>query len=269
MAAAWGRFVCSGTAPLTTANNFFGRNTSAVNMLGVQESVGDGLRSFYLGHPDFDSLSRPSYTDMSMGSYGAISYGKTATMLLTLESIVGEPALRNALHTYFMKYRFTHPTQQDFMHTVNEATGQDLKWYWDQAVYGTQVLDYEVLRADSDPIDWYDDNDTEKGETSYETQIILHRKGDFIFPVVAEIKFDNGETTLERWDGQDRWVRYVFRKKAKLESVQIDPGYQVTLDRDYLNNSRVIKPQRAATAKITAYWMFLTQFLAQLLSWLA
>ena len=34
------------------------------------------------------------------------------------------------------------------MRTVNEVTGQDLKWYWDQAVYGTQVLDYEVLRAD-------------------------------------------------------------------------------------------------------------------------
>jgi hypothetical protein len=74
---------------------------------------------------------------------------------------------------------------------------------------------------------------------------------------------------LERWDGQDRWVRYVFRKKAKLQSVQIDPGYQVTLDRDYLNNSRVIKSQRAAIAKIATYWMFLTQFLAQLLSWLA
>jgi hypothetical protein len=54
-----------------------------------------------------------------------------------------------------------------------------------------------------------------------------------------------------------------------VESVQIDPDYQVTLDRDYLNNSHVTKSQRGATAKITTYWMFLTQFLAQFLSWLA
>ena len=88
---------------------------------------------------------------MSMSSYGGVTYGKTATMLLSLETIVGEQTLKNALHTYFMKYRFTHPTQEDFMRTVNEVAGQDLSWYWNQAVYGTQVLDYEVLarRLDS------------------------------------------------------------------------------------------------------------------------
>ena len=99
-------------------------------------------------NPDADPLSRPSYTDVSMSSYGDITYGKTATMLVTLETILGEQTLKNALHTYFMKYRFTHPTQEDFMRTVNEVAGQDLSWYWNQAVYGTQVLDYEVERAD-------------------------------------------------------------------------------------------------------------------------
>ena len=117
---------------------------------------------------------------------------------------------------------------------------------------------------------WYDDNLKEKkGETEYETQVILHRKGDFIFPVEAEVKFDNGESTRERWDGKDRWVRYVYHKKAKVESVQIDPDYQVTLDRDYLNNSQVTSSQHGAIHKIGMYWLFLTQFMAQCLSWLA
>ena len=48
-----------------------------------------------------------------------------------------EQTLKNALHTYFMKYRFAHPTQEDFMRTVNEVAGRDLGWYWQQAVYGT------------------------------------------------------------------------------------------------------------------------------------
>jgi hypothetical protein len=251
-------------------DSLFGRNTSSLNVLGIQEGDGEWLRAVYLGHLDLDPLSRVSYTDMSMGSYGAVSYGKTATMLATLETIVGEPALRNALHTYFLKYRFTHPTQQDFMRTVNEVTGQNLKWYWDQAVYGTQVLDYEVLRATSNPTDWYEPDATDKkGATTYETQVILHRKGDFIFPVEAEVKFDNGETTRERWDGKDRWVRYIYHKKAKVVSVEIDPDHRVTMDNDYLNNSRTTERQKGATEKIAAYWMFLTQFLAQVLSWLA
>jgi hypothetical protein len=250
-------------------DSLFGRNTSALNLFGIQEGDGEELRSFYLGDAGFDPLARASYTDMSMGSYGAVSYGKTATMLATLEAIVGEQALRKALHVYFLRYRFTHPTQEDFMHTVDEVSGRDLKWYWDQAVYGTPVLDYEVTRADSNPTNWYEENATEKkGATIYETQVILHRKGDFIFPVEAEVTFDNGESIRERWDGKDRWVRYVYHKKAKVASVEIDPDHKVTMDSNYLNNSRTTERQKGATEKIAAYWMFLTQFLAQMLSWL-
>jgi hypothetical protein len=251
-------------------DSLFGHNTSATNLLGAQLGDGEELRSFYLGDAGFDPLARASYTDMSMGSYGAVSYGKTATMLATLEAIVGEQALRKALHVYFLRYRFTHPTQEDFMHTVNEVTRQDLNWYWEQAVYETPVLDYEVARADSNPTNWYEENATEKkGETIYETQVILHRKGDFIFPVAAEVKFDNGESIREQWDGKDRWVRYVYHKKAKVASVEIDPDHKVTMDSNYLNNSRTTERQKGATEKIAAYWMFLTQFLAQMLSWLA
>ena len=250
-------------------DDIYGRDTSVLDFLGAQ--LGDpGLqREQYLNRPDFDPLSRPSYTDMSFGSYGAVSYGKTATMLLTLETVVGEKTLRDALHNYFMKYRFSHPTQEDFLRTVNETAQQDLGWYWQQAVYGTQMLDYEVFRAESNPVNWFDPKLEEKtGETEYETQILLHRKGDFVFPVEAEIKFDNGESDRVRWDGRDRWVRYVYVKKAKVVSVQIDPNYRVTMDRNYLNNSDTDGTQYLAVAKLTTYWTFLTQFLGQIIGWL-
>jgi len=250
-------------------DNFYGPNTSIINLLGGQLGEREAQRMNFVDVDDRDPLSKMSFQDMSMGTYAGITYGKTASMLITLEKIVGEQTLKNALHVYFMRYRFTHPTQEDFMRTVNEVAGQDLSWYWNQAVYGTQVFDYEVLRADSNPVNWWDENlKEEKGKTEYETQVILHRKGDFIFPVDAVVKFDNGETTRERWDGKDRWVRYVYRKKAQVRSVQIDPGYQLTLDRDYLNNSQTTEEQHGAIHKLATYWLFLTQFVAQILSWL-
>ena len=43
---------------------------------------------------------------------------------LRWRTVVGEQTLQNALHTYFMNYRFTHPTQEDFMRTVNEVAGR-------------------------------------------------------------------------------------------------------------------------------------------------
>lgn len=250
-------------------DDIYGRNASILNWMGAQMGEAEGLRMFYLGVAETDPLSRFSYTDMSMASYAGVTYGKTATMLVTLESVVGEQTLRNALHTYFMKYRFSHPTQEDFLRTVNEVAQQDLGWYWQQAVYGTQVLDYEVLRADSFPVNWYDPKlEEKKGVTDYETQILLHRRRDFIFPVEAEIKFDNGETTRVRWDGRDRWVRYVYVKKAQVQSVQIDPDYRVTMDRNYLNNSLTDEGQHGAIHKIVVYWTFCTQFLAHMLAWL-
>ncbi len=250
-------------------DSLFGQNTSILNFMGAQMGEREEQRLGYLGAPDRDPISRPSYTDMSMGTYGDITYGKTATMLVTLEKFVGAETLQRALHVYFMKYRFQHPTQEDFLNTVNEVAQQDLGWYWQQAVYGTQVLDYEVLRADSTPVNWYDKNlEEKKGVTEYETQVILHRKQDFVFPVDAEVKFDNGETVHEHWDGKDRWIRYVYHKKAQVISVQIDPDYQVTLDRDYLNNSKTTDSHYGATAKIVTYWTFLTQLLAQTASWL-
>ncbi|HKD83978.1 MAG TPA: M1 family metallopeptidase [Terriglobales bacterium] len=251
-------------------DNMYGENASIINLLGGQLGERNFQRLGYLSSPDMDPLSRISFQDVSAGTYADITYGKTATMLVSLEKVVGEQTLRNALHTYFMRYRFTHPTQEDFMRTVNEVAGQDLSWYWNQAVYGTQVMDYEVKRADSTQVTWYDENLKEKkGETEYETQVILHRKGDFVFPVDAEVKFDNGETLRERWDGKDRWARYVYRKKAQIASVQLDPDYQITMDRDYLNNSKATESNHAAIHKLATYWLFITQFLAQMLSWFA
>jgi len=179
--------------------------------------------------------------------------------------------LRQALRTYFMRYRFTHPTKEDFLKTVEEVSGQNLRWYFDQAVYGTQVCDYEILSARSDRTDWYEKHPpkAKNGQTTYRTMVLVHRKGDFIFPVAVLIKFDNGESVREQWDGRDRWVRYVYEKKAKIVSAELDPEHQVWLDKDFFNNSQVREAHLWPVLKPVAYWTVLTQWLAQLLAWLA
>src|SRR3974390_3437809 len=100
-------------------------------------------------------------------------------------------------------------------------------------------MDFKIQKAESGRVDWADKDapDEKKGETQYETQVLIQRVGDFIFPVPVQIKFDNGETLRERWVGVDRWKRFVYLKKAKVESVEIDPDHQIPMDRDYLNNS--------------------------------
>ena len=107
--------------------------------------------------------------------------------LLTLEGIIGEDTMGQAMHAYFMKYRFTHPAKEDFLKTVEEVSGKDLRWYFNQAVYGSQVLDYEILNVNSFPANWYESDKgkknakAEKGKdnTLYQSYVTLHRKEDF------------------------------------------------------------------------------------------
>ena len=86
-------------------------------------------------------------------------------------------------------------------------------------------------------------------------------------PVDIEVKFDNGDKVREHWDGQDRWVRYTYQKKAKLESVEVDPEHKIQFDRNNFNNSRTAEAHGAAASKLANYWTFISQFFAQFLSW--
>lgn len=249
----------------------FGPERSVINLWGATAGERASQRWGFRDYADTDPLVRNSYEFISGGTYGAVSYNKATCVLLTLEGLIGEETLRQALHIYFMRYRFTHPTEEDFLRTVEEVAGQDLRWYFDQAVYGTQKFDYAIRTLRSDRLDWFqkDRPPAKKGETPYRSLVIVQRKGDFIFPCEIEIKFDNGEMVREYWDGRDRWVKFTYEKKAKVVSAEIDPDHKVFLDVNLFNDSYTSERHRGATGKLAALWLFLTQFLAQLLAWLA
>ena len=252
-------------------DDIYGPDRSMIDYWGVTLGEPGYQRLSYLSAADRDPIARFGYQYLNSGSYGGITYGKTATVLLTLEKIIGEDTLRRALRIYFMRYRFTHPTQEDFLKTIEEVSGQNLRWYFDPAVYGTAILDYEILSAASDRSDWYVKNPpkAKDGETLYRTNVVVHRKGDFIFPVDVVIKFDNGEIVREHWDGRDRWVRFSYDRKAKLVSAQLDPDRAIWLDRNFFNNSYVKDGPPEGQHKLVHYWQVWYEFLSQMLAWLA
>jgi len=249
-------------------DSLFGASTSNINLWGISLGERDEDRLSYESVADRDPIARQGWQYADSNSYGGITYSKTALALLTLEGLIGEDTMRQAMHTYFLRYRFTHPTKEDFLKTIEEVSGKDLRWYFNQAVYGTQVLDYEVLKIDSTPVDWYKENLKEKkGETEYISNVWIHRKGEFVIPIDVEIKFDNGSKVREHWDGQDRWVRYAYQKKAKIESVEIDPDHKIFFARNNFNTSRTAEANGAPARKLTNYWTCISQFLAQVLAW--
>jgi len=257
-------------------DSILGKTTSILNLAGATMGEREEQRLSYISVADDDPMAEKAYDYYNSNSYGGVTYGKTASVLLTLEGIVGEDTMAKAMHAYFMKYRFTHPVKEDFLKTIEEVSGKDLRWYFNQAVYGTKVMDYEVLNVDSFPVNWYEEKKDKKDskkdakdDTLYQCNVSLHRKGDFAMPVEVEIRFDNGEKVREHWDGQSRWTRFSYQKKAKVVSAEIDPDHTVQIDRNNFNNSYLAEPNGKAKHKVANFWLFFTQVFSQALGWWA
>ena len=107
-----------------------------------------------------DVMARPGWTYRDGDSYGLNSYGKPALVLQTLEGLVGEDAMVKILRTYARKYRFAHPTTEDFIATVNEVTGKDWRWFFDETFFSSERCDYAVeVRSEParQPAGWLED----------------------------------------------------------------------------------------------------------------
>jgi hypothetical protein len=112
-----------------------------------RHSDGNGLNG-YRRATGRDAPSTPSY-QYYPATHADITYSKTALWLHTLERHLGWDTLRRALATYFHRFRFAHPTPDDFFAIVSREAGQDLGWFFEQ-VHGSAVtFDYAAERLDS------------------------------------------------------------------------------------------------------------------------
>jgi hypothetical protein len=246
--------------------SIFGKNTSVVNARTTYASDAETRRIGYLYDPGEDPIVRLGWKFLSDASYGGIVYGKTATVLTTLEAVLGEATLRQALRVYFLRYRFTHPTGTDFLHTIEEVSGRkDLEPYFAQAIYGTEVLDYSVDSLTSGPSEWWKSNN---GSGPYQTSVVVRRKGSFLYPVKLEVGFADGSSEQAAWDGKDRWARFSWDKPSRAVYAQLDPDSNILLDANSFNNSYTLQAHRIARLKLTNYWVFFQQLTAQWLSFL-
>jgi aminopeptidase N len=200
------------------------------------------------------------------GTHYLITYSKTALWLNTLERLVGWDKLRMAMATYFERFRFKHPTPDDFFSTLNEETGQDLRWFFEEAYATANVYDYAAERLDSVEVATrgFDDGSATTSPTFHEshddkqfhTTVVVRRIGEGHFPVDVLVTFENGEQVREKWDGQARWQPFEYVKPSKAVSLQVDPDRVLLLDVNYTNNSITLKPKAGEAAdRWTLAWI--------------
>ncbi|PWN63276.1 M1 family metallopeptidase [Chryseobacterium oncorhynchi] len=77
--------------------------------------------------------------------YGPNAYSKPATGLNILrETIMGRELFDKAFKTYAKRWAFKHPEPADLFRTLEDASGEDLDWFWRGWFYGTDPVDIAI-----------------------------------------------------------------------------------------------------------------------------
>ncbi len=78
-------------------------------------------------------------------SLGPNAYGKPATALNILrETVMGEELFDYAFKKYSNRWKFKHPTPEDFFRTMEDASAVDLDWFWRGWFYTTDFVDIGI-----------------------------------------------------------------------------------------------------------------------------
>ena len=229
------------------------------------------------------------------GDYSIYAYQKPATVLRTLQGLLGDETMARVMRTYHERWRFRHPSSADFFATASEVAGQDLGWFFHEAFATGHVLDYAVTAVSSAearkpegrfdgatvtqaegggrPPDSASKGDLARGAareeagaaTLYESRVMVTRLGEFPFPVTVAVKFEGRPAERLQWDGRDRWKRFIFTRPERLEWAAVDPDHKVWLDANWLDNARRVEPDARLAVSWTSRFLFGVQALLMFL----
>ena len=81
----------------------------------------------------------------SIRQFGNNAYGKPAAALNILrETVMGRELFDYAFKTYANRWKFKHPTPEDFFRTMEDASAFDLDWFWRGWFYTTDYNDIGI-----------------------------------------------------------------------------------------------------------------------------
>jgi hypothetical protein len=253
----------------------YGPHTSILTFLGLRVGGEEFIRMRNSPRRTLDRIRQPSWT-YSPGAYSFYVYEKPELALRTLEHLLGRETMARVMRTYHERWRFRHPSSDDFYAVAGEVSGRDLTWFWKQITEGTGVVDYEVVSVTSGPaapaaglIDGQDGKTrlvesshasrAAAGAGPYRSRVLIRRVGTVTLPVDIVLRYEGRGPERVTWDGQGTWKGLTRTGPHRLLSAHIDPEHRVTLEVSRVNSARRTDPSARVAGTWSARWMFWVQ----------
>jgi len=150
-------------------------------------------------------------------SLGNTAYFKPSMMLNILRDVVlGPDRFDAAFREYINRWAFKHPTPWDFFHTMENAGGEDLGWFFRGWVLNSWKIDQSVKDVK------YIDNIPTKG-----AEITLENLEKMPMPVTVLVKETNGKEykvnlPVEIWQRSSEW-KFAVPTTSEIKEVILDP----------------------------------------------
>jgi hypothetical protein len=184
----------------------------------------------------------------SFKNLGALVYSRTATLLMTLERVYGKPRFERAMATYAARFRFQHPTPEDFLGTMGEELGQSVRALLEKALFERGRVDYvvrDIQNARTNAPAGYFERPSGRERVARPPsenkgnpvgRVTVYRHGSLEIPVDVLLIGRDGSEQLEHWDGRGPFRVFEFRKDSELHHVVVDPAHKILLDDNLFNN---------------------------------
>ncbi len=174
-------------------------------------------------------------------NFGLAAYYKPGIGLKMLRDVVlGPERFDYALKEYVNRWAFKHPTPFDFFHTIEDAAGEDLSWFWKGWFFEDWKIDLAVEGL------YYINQNPAEGAI-----ITIKNLEKLPMPVDMEIKQSNGKSEriqlpVEIWQRGGEW-QFKYNCSSAIQSIKIDPDIKLP-DVNVNNNSWEPKTYKAPAA---------------------
>jgi Peptidase family M1 domain len=165
----------------------------------------------------------------AMKEVGMYYYKTTVGLNILRNNVLGPERFDFAFNTYIQRWAYKHPQPDDFFRTMNDASGENLNWFWKEWFFETWVLDQSVKGVN------YIKDNPQNGAL-----ITIENLGQIALPVKIAVKETNGNTSViqlpvEVWQRGPEWT-FRYPSTSALVSVVIDPETEYP-DTDRGNNT--------------------------------
>ena len=191
-----------------------------------------------LTQPDAESIM--NLPDVLQSRYGhLLSYYKSSLgLVIAREYILDADRFDYAFRGFIAQWAFKHPAPNDFFRLMNNATGEDLNWFWNEWYGRNWTLNQAVSQV------VYPQNDPAGG-----SEITLENLRQMVMPVKLKITEENGKETMvklpvEIWQKGSPYV-FKFASTSAIKSIDIDPDMQLPDTDDTNNHWRANAPQQS------------------------